>query len=147
MYLWTLAALKRDLRRGLTPRQSFSYLMALALLPSAIWLAMGVPPLLALLWYAPEVNLTDEQVANAERDALIMAWVMPAYAASRFLVIGLGLVWCFAKNGGAGGVAFLERTIALAWVMCVRVLVLLVVPLFFAIALVRGAFEEFFAWS
>jgi Ca2+/H+ antiporter len=66
------------------------------------------------------------------------AWRIPDLTAS---IVGplsgiVGIVYCFVKNGGRTGSSFLQRLVALYWVMVIRFTVIVFVPSAVLLALI-----------
>src|SRR5262249_29745257 len=121
MYWWNIRDLKRELVTGHGPRQSLRYATALVVLPTALyflWETLSVVIFSAV--ELPDVPVSGELKVYMVRDMKITV----AIHGCQLVALFAGLRWCFAKNGGADGVAFLERFVALAWSCCVRTVAL-----------------------
>jgi uncharacterized protein (TIGR02246 family) len=108
MYFWRIEALKDQLRQGpLAQRYAFAYVFIAFLLLEAV---LGVPG----LW-------------NTEL-APDTPWAWVTYIAS-VAFFGGGTYAAYRANGGANGLDFAARYLALGWVLTVRLVVLAFLPL------------------
>ena len=113
MYFWNIRRLKSDLvERGLTESQSMMYLLVLWVIST---LAAGVAAILP--WNV---------------------WACVFWVGSTLILI-LGVLYMYHRNGGAGGQQFLPRCLSLFWVCGVRWLVMFAIPT----AVVLGAWLAF----
>ncbi len=105
MYFWRIDRLKRELASGpLPPRRVLPYLI--------VWLGI-----LSLISVIPMSDSTAP-------------WEWLTVQALYYTVAtGLGVWWSYRANGGAVGVDFASRLLAIWWVLGVRFLVVLLVPL------------------
>jgi len=108
MFFWDINALKTELRQGpLAQPHAFAYVFVGFFLMSATF---GIPG----LW-------------NAEiSPATPWAWV--TYVVTLALFAG-GTYAAYRANGGADGVDFVARYLALGWVLTIRLFVLVFIPL------------------
>ena len=119
MYFWRIDELKRQMAvRPLNDQEVLPYVVVTAGLLSAMWFIPTVSP---NLWSHVGTGLS-------------------------VLFSILGTVWIFQKNGGAGGHHFLQRYVAIGWVVSIRwaaALVLVGIPyialLFFVFPVSEGA--------
>jgi hypothetical protein len=86
-----------------------------------------------------KAQLARNGLTEAERRSYLLAWMMllslattlprPEYpgwfVAFDLLVTGAGVLWAYARNGGAAGSQLLERYVSLSWVIAIRVLLVL----------------------
>lgn len=100
MYFWNIKKLKKDLKKGLSQKQQFSYLIA-----STIILSLTMTP-----WGEP--GIWD----------VYLSLVISA-------ITILGTVKMYVINGGSKGKDFLPRLISLGWVVSIRWAVLVLLPL------------------
>ena len=123
MFFWRIEPLKAQLREGpLAQPQAFAYLFVGFFLTNAV---MGVPG----LWNAETNPVTPS------------AWA--GYVVMLALFAG-GTYASYRANGGADGLDFVARYLALAWVLGIRLFVLVFVPLLVlsAVAAVVVAFAK-----
>ncbi|MGE3175573.1 MAG: hypothetical protein AB7O97_23315 [Planctomycetota bacterium] len=124
MRLWNIRALKEDVLRGHTPRQSRDYLIAWFLLPIAVGVLMISITWLALQWAdAPPTppppaypNFSNAMFAETIGQSLLLGFVL-----------AVGIAHCFRRSGGDR--EFLPRIVAVGLVVSVRTTVLLGIPL------------------
>ncbi len=115
MYFWNIRRLKSDLvERGLTEGQSMMYLLVLWVVST---LCAGV--------------------------AAISPWNIWAclFWVGSTLILSLGVLYVYHRNGGAGGQQFLQRCLSLFWVCTVRWFVMLVIPTVIVLEAVVAATE------
>jgi hypothetical protein len=115
VYFWRIARLIEQLRRGpLEQRAALLYILA--------WL---------VLWTALTLSPVVAQLASS----------YPGDWAS-FLVIlvstVLGTLAAYSANGGAHGSDFAARYFAIGWVLAIRLIILLLLPLFVLFFIVAG---------
>jgi hypothetical protein len=116
MYFWRIEALKADLRRAdLNERGAFAYLLA---------------SMLAFTFFS------NPEFAENSFDA---TWNWLTTLVSMAIVVG-GTGLAFHANGGVQGRQFLQRYVALGWVLAIRLGVFLLVPLvlLYGVALRQG---------
>lgn len=108
MYFWNIKKLKKDLKKGLSQQQQFAYLLA-----STITLSISMIP-----WN------------NTEAWEVYFAIVMG-------VITVLGTMQMYLINRGSKGRDFLPRLVSLGWVVSIRWVVLVLIPLslLFGIAL------------
>jgi hypothetical protein len=108
MFFWRIEALKAQLREGpLAQRSAFAYLFVAFFLTSAV---MGLPG----LWNAETSPTTPWAWATYVVTLALFAW---------------GTHAAYRANGGAQGVDFVARYLALAWVLSIRLFVMVFLPL------------------
>lgn len=108
MFFWRIEALKAQLREGpLAQSAAFAYLFVCFFLTSAV---MGVPG----LWNAATSPTTP--------------WAWATYVVTLVLFVG-GTYAAYRANGGAQGLDFVARYLALGWVLMIRLFVLVFLPL------------------
>ena len=102
MYVWNLRAMRDQLRSGpLTQREQFNYAVAGALFG---WANAQSP------FYGP-----------AGWNFLVGAGLL--------VITGFAIYYAYLCNGGSNGERFLERYVALAWVLMIRFFVFVTLPL------------------
>ena len=107
MFFWSIEALKAELREGpLAQSHAFAYVFVGFFLVNAMF---GIPG----LW-------------NVETPVTLWAWV--TYVVTLALFAG-GTNAAYRVNGGAEGLDFVARYLALSWVLGIRLFVLVLVPL------------------
>lgn len=112
MYLWKIDKLKEDLRQGsLSEKESFKYLLAWEILYSLPFLPSSVEG-----W-----NILDTY------DGFV-----------RLVVTIVGVLFMYKVNGGALGKYFLQRYLSIGWVVFVRFLALVMLPVLVVYAIVYG---------
>jgi hypothetical protein len=110
MFVWRIDALKAQLREGpLAQPSAFAYLFVGFLLMNAF---LGIPG----LWTAETSPTTP--------------WAWVTYVVTLVLFAG-GTYAAYRANGGAQGLDFAARYLALGWVLSVRLFVLIFLPLLF----------------
>lgn len=108
MYFWRIGRLRDELSRGpLGQREAFAYVVATMLLYSIVSGAPG-------LWNADPESATG--------------WDWAVYVAA-VLLVGGGSYAAYRANGGPTGVDFAARYFALGWVLGIRLLILMFLPL------------------
>jgi uncharacterized membrane-anchored protein YitT (DUF2179 family) len=108
MFFWSIEALKAQLREGpLAQSHAFAYVFVGFFLVNAVF---GIPG----LWNAEPTPVT------------LWAWV--TYTVTLALFAG-GTYAAYRVNGGAEGLDFVARYLALSWVLGIRLFVLVLVPL------------------
>ncbi len=113
MYFWNIHRLKSDLvERGLTESQSMMYLLVLWVISTVCAGLNAISP-----WNV---------------------WACVFWVGSTLILI-LGVLYVYHRNGAAGGQQFLPRLLSLFWVCGVRWFVMLVIPT----GIVLGAVEVF----
>lgn len=122
MYFWNIEKLKKDIiKKPLSEGEVFKYLIATTILYS-----LGMIPFL-------ENNIWD-----------IISGITSG------VVTVLGLIYLYVRNGGSSGVNFLQKYLALGWVMGIRFFVLIVCPVviiyFSIIGVYVGAIPEETTW-
>ena len=105
MYFWRIEALKRELRQGpLSARRSLPYVAAWFVFLSLGPVVMGV---------------TDDA-----------SWVWPVMLGTYAAVASiLGAWWSYRANGGIHGVDFTTRALSIWWVLGIRFIVFLAIPI------------------
>ncbi|MEX0909795.1 MAG: hypothetical protein WDZ75_00700 [Candidatus Paceibacterota bacterium] len=114
MYFWNIQKLKSDLReKPLSEGESFKYLFANLLVYS---LAM-IPFLENNIW-----------------DVYIFVIAVP--------LMLFGAYYVYRCNGGAGGTHFLQRYFSIGWVVGIRWLVLIALPVLVLYIIAQGMYSE-----
>ncbi len=104
MYFWKIEKLKDDLTAGrLSTAEQFKYLLATEI----SWSLVSVP-------FISDTN----------------NWMDVANALIAVPLVGFGTYYLYVRNGGRDGINLFERYMSLAWVMTIRFLVLVVLPVF-----------------
>jgi hypothetical protein len=117
MYFWRIEQLKKSLVVEPNQLESLKYVVALLIARACLELEIAihrhlVPP-------SQELRMLDSTTL---------------IAAPVFLIVGI--VYCFIKNGGRKGSAFLPRFVALGWVMGIRFVSLTVLPVIFVLEMI-----------
>ncbi len=111
IYFWKIQNLKTNLiNAGLNKWQIAFYLIAILIIQTVPYYLISEP-----------INFWDNV------DTAIF-----------YIFLGVGTIYCYQANGGAGGKSFLERYISLAWVFGIRYTCFVFIPVFMILYLLVG---------